>query len=93
LAHTHSLYDLHMAIERTFEFDEEHLYAFYLDTGELNRRRSRYGIYCSEIEGEDFHVEAALISNCCFYPGQTMIYLFDFGSSNIFDITLLKIEA
>ncbi len=93
LAHTHSLYDLHMAIERAFEFDEEHLYAFYLDPGELKRRRSRYGIYCSEIEGEDFHVEDAPIGNCGFYPGQKMIYLFDFGSSNIFDVTLLKVDA
>lgn len=93
LSHTHSLYDLHLAIEDAFEFDEEHLYAFYLDAGELKRRRGRYGIYCSEFEDEDFHVEDAVIGICGFYPGQSMIYLFDFGDRILFDVTLLKIGA
>ncbi len=93
LAHTHSLYDLHLAIEDAFEFDEEHLYAFYLDAGELKRRRGRYGIYCSEFEDEDFNVEDAVIGICGFYPGQSMTYLFDFGDQILFDITLLKIDA
>ncbi|MGM0653568.1 MAG: IS1096 element passenger TnpR family protein, partial [Bacillota bacterium] len=93
LAHTHSLYDLHLAIEDAFEFDEEHLYAFYLDIGELERRRGRYGIYCSEFEDEVFNVEDAVIGICGFYPGQSMIYLFDFGGRILFDITLLKIDT
>ena len=93
LAHPHSLYDLHLAIEDAFEFDEEHLYAFYLDIGELKRRRGRYGIYCSEFEDEVFNVEDAVIGTCGFYPGQSMTYLFDFGDQIIFDITLLKIDT
>jgi len=93
LAHAHSLYDLHLAIEDAFEFDEEHLYAFYLDIGELKRRRGRYGVYCSEFEDEDFTVEDAVIGICGFYPGQSMIYLFDFGDRVLFDVTLLKIDT
>ncbi len=93
MAHTHNLYDLHLAIEDAFDLEEEHLYAFFLDAGELKRRRGRYGIYCSEFEDEDFNVDDAVIGICGFYFGQSMTYLFDFGNRIHFDITLLKIDA
>jgi hypothetical protein len=91
LAYSHTLEDLHLAIQFAFAFDNDHLYAFYLE-GEKRGRRMGHGIYCREAGAEGFKAEETLIGECGFYTGQTMTYLFDFGEMWKFDVTLLNID-
>ncbi|MCL2321172.1 MAG: plasmid pRiA4b ORF-3 family protein [Oscillospiraceae bacterium] len=56
LSHEHTLEDLHLAIQDAFDFDNDHLYAFYINgtskTGkEINGYPDRYGMFGV---GEDF---------------------------------------
>jgi len=91
LAHVHTLADLHLAIQGAFDLDNDHLYVFFLDN-EKRERQMQYGVFCNEAEDGDFQAEETLIGECGFYPGQPLTYLYDFGYSIIFDLTLLKID-
>lgn len=92
LAHNHTFKDLHLAIQEAFELNDDHLYVFFLDKEEKSRWME-YGVYCSEANDGDFYAEEILIGKCGLYPGQIIAYLFDFGSSIVFDITVIRIDT
>ncbi len=88
LSHKHSLYDLHMAIQEAFDFDNDHLYAFY--TG--GNYRTGKPIYCPDTEREGVTTEEMRIVDLGLYKGQKMLYLFDFGDEWKFDVELVGID-
>ncbi|WP_391206659.1 plasmid pRiA4b ORF-3 family protein [Psychrobacillus sp. L4] len=86
LSSFHTLLDLHKIIQRAFDFDDDHLYAFYMDNKEYsehcyNAPMDFNGPYVNEIE----------IGNLNLYEGQSFLYLFDFGDEWKFDVQVLKI--
>jgi len=76
-----SLESLHYAIQRAVEFDDDHLYEFYISRTERSRERIRFddeneGIYSTTIEE--------------IYPlakDRKLYYMFDYGDSWLFKIT------
>lgn len=92
VSHQHTLADLHLAIQEAFDFDNDHLYAFYVG----GTRRTGKPIYCADVEDEvedDVKTaEETTIEDMGLYKGQKLYYLFDFGDMWEFDIELIKIE-
>jgi hypothetical protein len=76
-----SLDDLHLAIQKYVEFDNDHLYEFYTSRNERSKNRMRY----SDENGSVFNTTLDML-----YPlkkGDSLYYLFDYGDSWIFKIT------
>lgn len=82
-----TLEDLHLAIQDTFDFDNDHLYAFYMDGKEW----SDYGIYDRRGERGPFADEARL-GELDLYTGRRIVYLFDFGDSWLFEVLVQQVE-
>jgi hypothetical protein len=76
-----TLEDLHFAIQEAVDFDNDHLYEFYISRTERSRDRIRFddengGIYDVTLES--------------LYPlgkGKKLFYLFDYGDNWVFQIT------
>lgn len=64
LAYKHTFGDLHNAIQEAFEFDNDHLYAFFIGG---NRRK---GIYCKCAEYEGPVAETTTIASLNLYKGE-----------------------
>jgi hypothetical protein len=83
-----TLHDLHRAIQRAFKFDEDHLYAFFMD----NRRWSDYSFehpYSEDAPSAD----EVLIGDLDLIVNQSILYLFDFGDEWTFDVRLVEIRT
>ncbi|HEX7583500.1 MAG TPA: plasmid pRiA4b ORF-3 family protein [Prolixibacteraceae bacterium] len=83
----HSLEDLHLAIQEAFDFDNDHLYAFFMD----GKRYSR-NAYHSPMGDEGPFTDEAIIGELGLYPGQKILYFFDYGDSWEFGVQLLTIN-
>ena len=82
-----TLHGLHLAIQDAFRFDNDHLYAFYMD----NRRFSEYSFehpYSDDAPSAD----DAIIGNIDLVVNQQILYLFDFGDEWCFDVKLVEIQ-
>lgn len=82
--------DLHGAIQSAFKFDDDHLYAFYMD----GRKRSFAGeIYLDPGNSEDgLPADVFRLGELGLYAGKEFLYLFDFGASWEFVLLVLDIE-
>lgn len=88
-AHHHSLDDLHTAIQQAFEFDNDHLYAFYFG----GNRKTGIPVCCDEMEEPQYdRTRAVTLEDLGLYPGQKFYYLFDFGDRWEFEAAVQKIE-
>ena len=75
LSHKARLHELHLIIQEAFDFDNDHMYAFY--TGTSCRHGKEF--YCANPFGESEKYEDLTIEDAEIYKGQQFIYLFDFG--------------
>ncbi|WP_162053552.1 plasmid pRiA4b ORF-3 family protein [Pontibacter pamirensis] len=82
-----TLEDLHLAIQKIYNFDDDHLYAFYMDGKEW----SEYGIYSPDSDRPPFTNEVKL-GELDLYTGKRFVYLFDFGDRWLFELVVQKIE-
>lgn len=82
-----TLEDLHLAIQKAFDFDNDHLFAFYMDG-------KRYSKNCyNDPRGESGpFADEALIGAIDLWLHRHILYLFDFGHSWYFDVELIKIS-
>jgi len=87
VAQSHTLKDLHLAIQNAFDFDNDHLYVFF-----LGPQRKSTAIYCAEAKKAGLSTEETTISALGLFSGQTIYYLFDFGDEWTFEVVLLSIE-
>jgi hypothetical protein len=79
------LSDLHMAIQGAFDFDNDHLFGFYMKAANSQRD---YGITGSPVNyGETDENTLAMHD---LFVGQTFRYVFDFGDHWEFSIKVLK---
>lgn len=76
-----TLEELHDAIQEAVNFDNDHLYAFYIAKGERSRDRESYdddnGRIYSTTLGDLFPLETR----------KSLFYLFDFGDEWLFKVT------
>lgn len=89
LSDKHTLGDLHNAIQEAFEFDNDHLYAFYVG----GNKRTEKGIYCEFAENEGLVAETTTIESLNLYEGERLLYLFDFGYEWEFNVDLVEINV
>ncbi len=85
---TATLDDLHRAIQKHFCFDDDHLYAFYMDGNKFSD-----DCYNSPISGDEPNAEKAEVGDLDLIEGQDFLYLFDFGDEWTFNIKLEKINS
>lgn len=83
-----SLEHLHLAIQDSVDFEDDHLYAFYMD----NRRYSDRCYLDSRGEEPPFADEKSL-EDLNLSIGQKFLYIFDFGDNWEFEIELLEIDT
>lgn len=84
---SYTLYDLHDVIQQAFEFDNDHLFAFYVGQGMLKKT---YTLEEAAMSFEEESVEETSIGSLGLREGQKFSYLFDFGDMWWFDIKVLK---
>lgn len=87
----HTLDDLHEAIQKAFKWDNDHLYAFYMN-GE--RYATRYEIIGPHLDSETelFAWELSLAA-LGLVPEHTFLYFFDFGDSHEFLVKVLGVAV
>ena len=82
------LYELHLAIQDAFDFDNDHLFDFRIGKGALKKTycMADYLNYSDELP-----VEETLIGELELAKGENFTYLFDYGDCWWFDIKVVRI--
>ena len=75
-------------IQSVFEFDDDHLYEFYVGQGML---KETYAPEVAANSGEEIPVEETALGDLGMKKGMKFSYLFDFGDSWWFEIKVLKL--
>lgn len=88
IAARHNLHKLHLAIQDAFDFDDDHLYCFFMD----NKKWS-YDRYVSPLDDEGPCADEVVIGELGLYPGKIFLYLFDYGAEWDFKIEVEEINS
>jgi hypothetical protein len=83
----HTFEELHLAIQEAFDFDNDHLYSFFMDGKPWSRAAINHP-YCEEPPFAD----EVLIGQVGLREKQTILYLFDYGDSWEFQVMLTAIH-
>lgn len=78
-----TLEDLHYVIQQAVEFNDDHLYEFYLATSERSRDKDVIASY-------EYADEITLESIFPIPSGKKLFYLFDFGDDWLFHVSLTR---
>ena len=84
----HTFDDLHLVIQHAFNFDNDHLYAFFMD----GKRWSNNSIN-SPYSDEPPFADDVRIGGTYLRVKQKFLYLFDFGDEWLFNITLQSVRV
>lgn len=84
----HTLDQLHLAIQEAFEFDNDHLYSFFMDN-----KRFSYDRYNSPHDEEGPFADEVVFGELGLYPGKTFLYLFDYGDEWEFKVEVEEINS
>jgi hypothetical protein len=82
LCHNHTFHEFHMLIQRAYDFDNDHLYGFYIG----NKSSREKEIYSGNPMGVSDEYEELTIEEANLYEGQILTYLFDYGDEWKFNI-------
>jgi hypothetical protein len=85
IAEDQTLEDLHLAIQRAYEWDDDHLYSFFMSGREWDQG-SEIGSPWSETRRHTHQVEMGSLD---LKPGKKFLYLFDYGDNHEFDVQIL----
>jgi hypothetical protein len=88
LAEDQTLEDLHLTIQKTYNWSDDHLYSFYM-SGESFDPNTEIGSPWSE---SALHTHQVTIGQLDLVEGQTFLYLFDYGDNHEFDVTVRAIN-
>lgn len=83
-----TLEELHWIIQEAFDFDNDHLYSFFMD----GKPWSHKAINCPEGSEGPFTDEVTL-GELKLKPGKKILYLFDYGDEWRFNVVLKKIDS
>lgn len=87
LSSQHTLHDLHNYIQGAFEFDNDHMYSFFMD----GRAWSINKFTCPQ-DYEGPHSDEVKIGELQLYKKQKFLYLFDYGDEWRFNVEVFDIE-
>lgn len=79
----HTLLDLHNAIQLAYEFEDDHLFCFFMDGEAWSDER-----FASPYDDEGPYVDEAQMGELGLSKGQHILYLFDYGDEWRFDVVL-----
>ncbi len=85
----HSLSHVHLAIQNAFEFDNEHLYGFYLD----NRVRASKKFFNDPRSGKPPFANEHTLETLKLVPQQRFLYLFNYDDSWELHLDLIEIAT
>lgn len=88
VAGEHTLLDLHYAIQEAYDFDDDHLYSFFMD-GERWSDES----FSSLDDEEGPFVDEVCIGELGLSVGQRILYLFDYGDEWRFGVELEEVRT
>lgn len=88
IAEDQTLEDLHLMIQRAYDWRDDHLYSFFM-SGQAWDKQSEIGSPWSECSR---HTHQATLGNLKLEAGRTFLYLFDYGDNHEFDVTVTKIN-
>ncbi len=77
---TMSLHDLHDAIQQAVDFDNDHMYSFFISRKETGSERIHF-------DGEEYSLDADIASLFPLPTGKKLFYWFDFGDDWIFQVS------
>jgi hypothetical protein len=80
---------LHMAIQRAWDWDADHLYSFFMSGRPYDHP---YEISHPEVQGAVESAADAVIGGLGLRTGDTFIYLFDFGDDHLFKIEVAGVR-
>lgn len=83
----HRLLDLHDAIQSAYAFDDDHLYAFFMDGKAWSDEK-----FASPYNDEGPFVDDVQIGELDLSEGQRILYLFDYGDEWRFEVRLEEIR-
>ena len=81
-----TLEELHNIIQDVFEFDNDHLYAFFMD----DRAWSHWDAYFSPQEQDERSASDYHLRDIALFKGKSFLYLFDFGDEWRFECRILR---
>ena len=88
LAEDQTLEDLHLAIQQAYGWYDDHLYSFFM-SGKPWDKATEIGSPWSE---STVHTHQVQVGQLHLAEGQTFSYLFDYGDSHEFDVTIKQIN-
>lgn len=83
-----SLYKLHLMIQKVFEFENDHLFAFYTGHGMMKETFTMPEAFMSNA---DYSVHDTALGDLRLHKGDSFSYLFDFGDEWWFDIEVVEV--
>lgn len=84
---SHTLEHLHQAILEAFDFSDDHLYAFFMNGNPWSKPA-----YWAREDGHEPSAHQAILKNLNLAPGQTFLYLYDFGDEWHFNVELTEVQ-
>ncbi len=87
LGATHSLDNLHLLLQRVLNWDDAHLYAFYLSGRPFDRLTA---VACPMAGDSPPATDEVTLGHIDPAPGQRLLYLFDFGDEWRFELTVTE---
>lgn len=87
---THTLDDLHVAIQQAVRFDDDHLYRFYLNPRNPYTGEQYYDPRTGEGWADGYPAAETTLALLNLYEGQRFLYVFDFGDNREFQITVVR---
>ncbi|MCA0238318.1 MAG: plasmid pRiA4b ORF-3 family protein [Bacteroidetes bacterium] len=88
-----SFVQLHLAIQDIFDFDNDHLYAFYLNGRAHHKPGNVIGDPRGGYMDGDYPADLILLGEVDLYAGQSLLYVFDFGDSWEFSVEIMDFSV
>jgi len=91
-----TLADLHLALQDAFEWDDDHLYAFWLDGEYWSHQAIEFShpAHARELRSDPETRSAAVrLGDLALEPGQKIAYVFDFGGEWRVELTVAGVVA
>lgn len=85
-----TLEDLHEWIQQAFDFDNDHLYKFFMNPRNPYNGEQYYDPRMEEGWADGYPADNVTLADLALYAGQRFLYIFDFGDRWEFNISVVR---